>query len=229
MRISFDVYNIGVSRNIKTNISFSSKELLNLTSNLSQDTFENTMTEKEKMLAGFSYFAGDDELCKDKKVAQDLWFRYNKSHPSDEVNRKQIMKELLGKTGEEFFIEPDFKCDYGYNIEIGERFFSNYNLVILDTAKIKFGDDVLIGPNCSFYAASHPINPVERKKGTLVGRPINVGNNVWIGGSVAVLGGVNIGDNVVVAAGSVVTKDLPANTICAGCPCRPIKDIDKTM
>ena len=183
------------------------------------------MTEKDKMLAGLRYFAGDAQLRKDKAFAQDLCYQYNHLHPSEFLARKEILQKLLGKTGERFKIEPDFKCDFGYNIELGEKFFSNYNLVILDTAKITFGDNVLVGPNCGFYAAEHPLNPITRSQGIVQGKPINIGNNVWIGGNVTVLGGVNIGDNVIVGAGSLVTKDLPANTICVGSPCKPIKEL----
>lgn len=206
--------------------SFNGKLKKTFISNISKDVFEKAMTEKEKMLARLPYFAGDAQLRNDKLLAQSLWHKFNHLPPLKGDKRKEIIKKLFGKTGERFKIEPDFKCDYGYNIEIGERFFSNYNLVILDNAKVTFGNDVLIGPNCGFYAVDHPINPTARAKGELIAKPINVGNNVWIGGGVTVLGGVNIGDNVVVGAGSIVTKDLPANTICIGNPCKPIKKID---
>ena len=207
-------------------ISFSSHPQHKNITNITKDLFEKTLTEKEKMLAGKLYFAGDEQLRKDKAFAQDLWFRFNQLHPIERIQKKEIIKQLFGKTGERFWIEHGFKCDYGYNIEIGENFFANYNLVILDPAKVVFGNDVLVGPNCGFYTPEHPLNPFLRATGQQVAKPINVGNNVWFGGNVTVLGGANIGDNVVVGAGSVVTKDLPPNTLCLGTPCRAIKEID---
>ena len=122
-------------------------------------------------------------------------------------------------------IEPNFYCDYGYNIEIGENFYSNHNLVILDPAKVIFGDNVFIGPNCGFYTASHPLEAEERNKGIEMAKPIKVGNNVWFGGNVTVLPGVTIGDNCVVGAGSVVVKDIPANSVAVGNPCKLIRTI----
>lgn len=132
---------------------------------------------------------------------------------------------MLGKTGKKYWIEPPFQCDYGYNIEIGENFYSNHNLIILDPAKVTFGDNVFIGPNCGFYTPEHPIDAQTRNLGLEYARPIKVGNNVWIGGGVTVLSGVTIGDNVVIGAGSVVTKDVPPNTLAVGNPCKVIKEL----
>ena len=115
-----------------------------------------------------------------------------------------MIKALFGKTGDNFTIEPVFYCDYGYNIEIGENFYSNHNLVILDGAKVTFGDNVFIAPGCGFYTAGHPLDAERRNKGLEFAKPINVGNNVWIGGNVVVLPGVTIGDNCVIGAGSIV-------------------------
>ena len=126
---------------------------------------------------------------------------------------------------ENFIIEPSFWCDYGYNIELGENFYSNHNLVILDPAKVTFGDNVFIGPNCGFYTAGHPLNIEERNKGLEYAKPIAVGNNVWFGGNVAVMPGVTIGDNCTIAAGSIVTKDIPDNSLAAGVPCKVIRKI----
>ena len=187
---------------------------------------ENTtskLSEKEKMLSGIMYSPVDKELLSDKMRAKKLCFRYNSMPPENYTEMKQVLRSLLGKIGQKVWIEQNFKCDYGYNIEIGNNFFSNYNLVILDTAKVKFGDNVFIGPNCGFYTPNHPRDAKLRATGIQNSKPITVGNNVWIGGNVTVLGGVKIGDNVIVGAGSVVTKDLPSNTICCGVPCKVIK------
>lgn len=184
------------------------------------------MTEKEKMLAGDIYNANyDEELIKERNKAKEQCFSYNQIKPLELEKRKTRMKGILGKTKENFFIEQPFLCDYGYNIEIGENFYSNHNLVILDANKVEFGDNVFVAPNCGFYTSGHPIDYKERNKGLEYAKPIKVGNNVWIGGNVVVLPGVTIGDNVVIGAGSVVNKDIPSNTLAVGNPCRVIKKI----
>lgn len=183
------------------------------------------MIEKEKKLAGELYDSNKEEFIKEIYNAQDKCFKYNQIQPSDVEKRNKMMKTILGKTKKRFLIEQPFMCDYGYNIEIGEKFYSNHNLIILDANKVEFGDNVYIGPNCSFYTAGHPINYVERNKGLEYAKPIKVGNNVWIGGNVIVLHGVTIGDNVVIGAGSVVTKDIPSNVVAVGNPCKVIKEI----
>ena len=135
------------------------------------------------------------------------------------------MKKILGATKENFLIEQPFMCDYGYNIEIGENFYANHNMIILDGNKVKFGDNVFIAPNCSFYTAGHPLDYVIRNKGLEYAKPIEVGDNVWIGGNVVVLPGVTIGNNCVIGAGSIVTKDIPDNSLAVGNPCRVIKKL----
>lgn len=122
-------------------------------------------------------------------------------------------------------IEQPFLCDYGYNIHIGDNFYANHNLVILDGATVKFGDNVFVAPNCGFYTAGHPIDAAERNKGLEYARPITVGNDVWIGGNVCVLPGVTIGDDCVIGAGSVVVKDIPPHSVAVGNPCKVIKKI----
>lgn len=184
------------------------------------------MNEKEKMLAGELYDANyNEELEKERLKAKDCCYEYNQIKPSNREEKKKIMKALLGKTKENFIIEQPFMCDYGYNIEIGENFYSNHNLIILDANKVKFGDNVFIAPNCGFYTAGHPIDIKQRNQGLEYAKPIEVGNNVWIGGNVVVLPGVKIGDNSVIGAGSVVTKDIPANSVAVGNPCKVIKKI----
>lgn len=184
------------------------------------------MSEKDKMLAGELYDANyDKELISDRYKAKDICFEYNSLKPSDFENRDKIIKKLFAKTGEQVTVEPDFWCDYGYNIEIGEKFYSNHNLVILDANKVIFGDNVFIGPNCGFYTAGHPLHYRERNEGLEYAKPIKIGDNVWFGGNVVVLPGVTIGNNVVVGAGSVVTKDIPSNVVAVGNPCRVIKEL----
>ncbi len=184
------------------------------------------MNEEEKMLAGEIYNANyDEELIKERIEVKDKCFEYNNIKPSNIEGRTKLLKEILGKYKETFYIEQPFICDYGYNIKIGKNFYANHNLVILDGNKVEFGDNVFVAPNCAFYTAGHPLDYKERNKGLEYAKPIKVGNNVWIGGNVTVLPGVSIGDNVVIGAGSVVTKDIPSNVIAVGNPCRVIKEI----
>ena len=182
-------------------------------------------SEFDKMVSGEMYNPNDERLVNERKIAKELCFEYNNTNPSDDKNRKKIIGKLIGKVGQVYTFEPNFYCDYGYNIEIGENFYSNHNLVILDPAPVKFGDNVLIGPNCGFYTPEHPIISDERIKGLEYARAINVGSNVWIGGGVTVLSGVNIGDNVVIGAGSVVTKNIPSNSVAVGNPCKILRKI----
>lgn len=185
------------------------------------------MTEKEKMVLGQIYNANfDKELIAERMKAQELCYDYNNLRPSNIDERKKILEKLLGKTKKNYLIEQPFFCDYGYNIEIGENFYSNHNLIILDGNKVIFGDNVFIAPNCAFYTAGHPIDVNRRNQGLEYAKPIKIGNNVWIGGNVVVLPGVTIGDNTVIGAGSIVTRDIPANVVAVGNPCRVIKQID---
>ncbi len=184
------------------------------------------MTEKEKMLAGELYNANYDKtLIKERIEVKDKCFEYNNIKPSDIEKRTILMKKIIGKYKNNFYIEQPFMCDYGYNIEIGENFYSNHNLIILDGNKVEFGDNVFIAPNCAFYTAGHPLDTERRNEGLEYARPIKIGNNVWIGGNVVVLPGVTIGDNVVIGAGSIVNKDIPPNSVAVGNPCRVVKKI----
>ncbi len=184
-------------------------------------------TEKEKMLNGELYDAAlDESLFNDRIKCKMLCQKYNNLLVENIDERKKLLKEILAKTGQNFHIEQTFYCDYGYNISIGENFYSNHNLVILDCAKVEFGDNVFVGPNCGFYTAEHPLDAKRRIKGLEYAKPIKVGNNVWFGGNVVVLAGVTIGENSVIGAGSVVTKDIPSNTVAVGNPCKAIKTIE---
>ena len=133
--------------------------------------------------------------------------------------------KILGKTGKVFLIEQPFMCDYGYNIEIGENFGANHNLLILDSAKVIFGENVMIGPNCSFITTKHPTAAKNRQKGVQWAEPIIVKNNAWICSNVTVLAGITIGENSIIASGSVVTKNIPPNSFAAGVPCEVLKEI----
>lgn len=188
------------------------------------------MTEKEKTRLGLLYDANyDEELLAERRRCKELCFQFDQLSPLKELEQKEIIGKLFGKTKENFCVTAPFYCDYGYNIEIGENFYSNHNLVILDGAKVEIGDNVFIAPNCCITTAGHPINIDERNRGLEYAYPIKIGNNVWIGAGVNILPGVTIGDNVTIGAGSVVNKSIPANSIAVGNPCKVIKTIlDKT-
>lgn len=184
------------------------------------------MTEKGKMQAGILYDANyDSELIQERVMCKELCYDYNLLRPSQTEQQDAQMRKILGKTGTAFSIIAPFWCDYGYNIEIGENFFANHNCIILDCAKVTFGDNVFIAPNCGFYTAGHPIDTERRNQGLEYARPITVGDNVWFGGGVQVMPGVTIGSNTVIGSGSVVTKDIPSGVVAAGNPCRVIRPI----
>ena len=183
------------------------------------------MNQKERMRNNLPYRAWLDGLEEERLACKTKTYEYNNIPPRDRAKRKELMRTIVGKIGEEFNIESPFQCDYGYNIEIGENFYSNHNLIILDVGRVKIGDNVQVAPNVSIYTAGHPVHPETRNTGYEYGIDITIGDNVWIGGSVSILPGVTIGDNAVIGAGSVVTKDIPANVIAAGNPCRVIREI----
>ena len=183
------------------------------------------MTEKEKQQKGLLYYGSDQELSDDRDVAKQLCFEFNFSSPKNAEKRREIVKKLFGSAGTEPWIEPMFQCDYGYHIHVGDRFYVNHNCVMLDCAPICFGDNVLIGPNCGFYTAGHPLDVERRNQWLEYAKPITVGDNVWIGGNTVVLPGVTIGSDVVIGAGSVVTKDIPSGVVAVGNPCKVLRKI----
>lgn len=183
------------------------------------------MNQKERMLANLPYKAWMDGLSEERLENKKRIFKYNNMDPGDTAGKDKLIKEILGKTGNTVCIESPFHCDYGYNIEVGENFFANYNLVILDVGKVKIGDNAQIAPNVAIYTAGHPIHPDSRNTGYEYGIDITIGDNVWIGGNTCIMPGVTIGNNVVIGGGSVVTKDLPDNVIAVGNPCRIVREI----
>lgn len=179
-------------------------------------------TEREKMQDGELYDSSDPELVALRLRARRLTRQYNATTEEETVRRGQILKELFGSVGSAF-IEPNFRCDYGGNIRVGENLYMNFDCVILDCAQVEIGDGVMCGPGVHIYTAYHPLPAAERMKGPELAAPVRIGNNVWLGGGVIVCPGVAIGDNTTIGAGSVVTRDIPAGVFAAGNPCRVIR------
>ena len=183
-------------------------------------------TEKEKMLAGELYIAWGDEFANDKRRARRLLREFNNTDVEDKKSTIKILKELFGSTGEYIHIEPNFRCDYGYNIHIGDNFYAGYECVILDSCQVKIGDNCILSPQVGIYTSAYPLNPEKRSIGYEYAKPITIGNNVWIGGGSIINPGVTIGDNVVVVPGSVVLADVPDNVLIGGNPAKVIKEIE---
>ena len=184
------------------------------------------MTEWEKAQNGYLYDANyDKEIVDARTRCADLCYEFNQCRPSDTEKQKELLGQILGSMKENPVITAPFYCDYGFNISIGENFYTNHNVMILDGAKVTFGDNVFIAPNCVFSTAGHAIDSEQRGKGLEIARPIMVGDNVWIGTNVSVLPGVTIGSNTIIGAGSVVNKNIPEGVIAAGNPCKVIREI----
>lgn len=183
-------------------------------------------SQKDRMLSGDLYIADDPELAKDFHKAKRLLREYNQTTEYQEADRKKILDDLFKQSGQKIHIEPPFHTDYGCNTVIGENFYSNYDCIILDIANVKIGDNVMFGPRVGLYTAGHPIDAVIRNEYYEYGKPITIGNNVWVGGNVVVNPGVTIGDNVVIGSGAVVTKDIPSNVIAVGNPCKVLRKIN---
>ncbi|MEM8806071.1 MAG: sugar O-acetyltransferase [Cyanobacteria bacterium P01_G01_bin.38] len=177
------------------------------------------------MLAGELYIASDPELAERHLCAQRLLYTFNLSKPDDTEQRQLLMQQLFGTLGEDSEVKPPFFCDYGSNIYAGERLFVNYDCVILDCNIVKLGDRVLLGPKVQIYTAVHPLAPTERREGWESALPVEIGNDVWIGGGAIICPGVSIGDGAAIGAGSVVTRDVPTGVVAAGNPCRVIRTI----
>ena len=183
------------------------------------------MTEAEKCLNGLLYdtsFEGREEA---HIICADRCYKYNYTRPSNKKRREKLLRKIFGSLGKNPYVEPNIFCGFGSNIKAGDNLFINNDCVFVDPNEIIMGDNVMIGPQCGFYTALHPLDAETRIKGYESAKPIKIGNNVWIGGGVKVLPGVTIGDNAVIGAGSVVTKDIPANSLAYGNPCRVIRQI----
>ncbi|MFC4022410.1 maltose acetyltransferase domain-containing protein [Oceanobacillus longus] len=182
-------------------------------------------TEKEKMLNGEHYNAADSQLLEERKNARRLTRLYNQTLETEENKRNKLLKELFGSTGNNLYIEPTFRCDYGKNIYVGENFYANFDCVFLDVCDIRIGDNCFIAPGVHIYTATHPLNASERISGVEFGKPVTIGHNVWIGGRSIINPGVTIGNNVVIASGSVVIENVPDQVVVGGNPAQFIKEI----
>ena len=183
------------------------------------------MDERERMVAGLPYRAWKDGLPEARLRAKRLWTKYNSMDFEDEAGRAAVLDELIGKHGKHFYIEGPLRCDYGTYITLGENFYANYNCTILDIAPVTIGDNVMLAPGVGIYTAGHPVHPDARRSGYEYGRPITIGDDVWIGANSVICPGVTIGSGAVIGAGSVVTRDIPANVVAAGNPCRVLRTI----
>ena len=188
-------------------------------------TFIMMMTEKEKMVAGELYDPLDEVLVADRMRTRLLLQQLNQSREDEPEIRRAILQQLLPEAAADLWLQPPFYCDYGYNLYIGERVFFNFNCVVLDVAPVHIGSRTMFGPNVQIYTATHPLDHAERSSGLEYARPINIGEDVWVGGSAVICPGVTIGDRAVIGAGSVVTKDIPADVFAAGNPCKVIRQI----
>ena len=177
----------------------------------------------DDMVSGREYDATHPYLLERLNATKDRIWEYNKMRPSMLKERNELLRGLLGKSDGDTFINQPFYCDYGSNIRVGRRFFANFNFTVLDEALVTIGDDCFIGPNVSIYTACHSTDPVERNSRREWAKPVTIGDNVWIGGSVTILPGVTIGSNVTIGAGSVVVKDIPDGCVAVGNPCRVVK------
>lgn len=183
-------------------------------------------SEKEKMLSGELYNAMDPQLVAERRRARLLLKALNDTRDDQQEERARLLRELIPDTGQGAWIEPPFYCDYGTNITLGDKVYFNFNCVVLDVAPVRVGSGTLIGPAVQIYTATHPLSAAERRSGLELGKPVEIGEEVWIGGGAILCPGVSIGGRSVIGAGSVVTRDIPEDVFAAGNPCRTIRKIE---
>lgn len=186
-------------------------------------------TEKEKMINGDLYDPRCKELMEDRARARNLVRSFNQTSESDEEKRQSFLKELFGTTGEHIYLESSFRCDYGYNIHVGENFYANFDCTILDGGRVTIGNNCMIAPGVHIYTNTHPVNAAERITEIEYTKAVTIGDNVWVGGRAVINPGVTVGNNVVIASGSVVIKDVPDNVVIGGNPANIIKKLDKVQ
>lgn len=181
--------------------------------------------QKQRVRSGLMYNDLTPELIEARKRAVELTDAYNASYGQAPQVREPLLRKLLGEMGEDVFFEPSFRCEFGYNIKIGNHFYANFDCVMLDGGGIEIGDYVLFGPRVSIYTTRHAYDPQERAAGGCFSKKVKIGNRVWVGGGVHMDYGISIGDNSIIGAGSVITRDIPANVVAAGAPCRVIREL----
>jgi maltose O-acetyltransferase len=182
-------------------------------------------SEKEKMLAGEMYDPSDPTLVRERRAARHLTREYNETGVEDDERRRDLLSDLFGSVGEGSVVEPPFRCDYGYNVHVGEDFFANYDCVFLDVCRVEFGDECMLAPGVHVYTATHPLDAERRVSGREYGKPVTVGDRAWFGGRAVVNPGVTIGDDVVVASGAVVTRDVPDEVLVQGNPAEVVTEL----
>ncbi|MBS4937333.1 MAG: sugar O-acetyltransferase [Lachnospiraceae bacterium] len=186
------------------------------------------MSEKDKQHTGEVYFPGDPEILKEQVQYQEKLYDYNQTRPSEQEKRTNLLKEMFAEIGENCYIEPPFRANFGgHHCHFGKNIYVNYNLTAVDDTHIYVGDNTMIAPNVILASAAHPLDPEERRKGYQYNQPVHIGKNCWLGAGVIVVPGVSIGDDTVIGAGSVVTKDIPSGVVAVGNPCRVIKEIKR--
>jgi hypothetical protein len=186
------------------------------------------MSEKDKQHTGEVYFPGDPEILEEQIQYQEKLYDYNQTRPSEQEKRTNLLKEMFAEIGENCYIEPPFHANFGgHHCHFGKNVYANYNLTAVDDTHIYVGDNTMIAPNVILASAAHPLDPEERRKGYQYNQPVHIGKNCWLGAGVIVVPGVSIGDDTVIGAGSVVTKDIPSGVVAVGNPCRVIKEVKK--
>ena len=185
---------------------------------------------RERMKDGRLYFCTDEEIANEQLKCLDLLYDYNQTRPTEQPKRRELLKVLLAEVGENCYIEPPLHANWGRNTHLGSNVYANFNLTLVDDTDVYIGDSVMIGPNVTIATAGHPVDPELRRKVAQFNIPVRIGNNVWIGAGAIILPGITIGDDSVIGAGSIVTKDIPAGVVAVGNPCcvlRPICDRDR--